>query len=147
MRSKRKVRRGWCLKFFFFFLLSTWQNMRFLMLQISEIFSSTTFQLYGHYKGGKITVSFSFSFSPPPCFLGPHLWHMEVPRLGVEWELQLPACATATQHLSRVCDNARSLTHSARPGIEPATPWFLVRFTSAVPQWELLLYFLNQVNS
>ena len=25
------------------------------------------------------------------CFLGPHLWHLEVPRLGVESELQLPA--------------------------------------------------------
>ena len=23
------------------------------------------------------------------CFLGPHLWHMEIPRLGVESELQL----------------------------------------------------------
>ena len=29
-------------------------------------------------------------------FLGPHSWHMEVPRLGVELELQLPACTTAT---------------------------------------------------
>ena len=29
-------------------------------------------------------------------FLGPHLWHMEVPSLGVESELQLPAYATAT---------------------------------------------------
>ena len=29
-------------------------------------------------------------------FLGPHLQHMEVPRLGVEVELQLPAYATAT---------------------------------------------------
>ena len=30
------------------------------------------------------------------CFLGPHLQHMEVPRLGVELELQLPGYATAT---------------------------------------------------
>ena len=30
------------------------------------------------------------------CLLGPHQWHMEVPRLGVELELQLPAYATAT---------------------------------------------------
>ena len=30
------------------------------------------------------------------CFLGPHLWHMEVPGLGVESELQLPAYTTAT---------------------------------------------------
>ena len=28
-------------------------------------------------------------------FLGPLSWHMEVPRLGVESELQLPAYATA----------------------------------------------------
>ena len=29
-------------------------------------------------------------------FLGPHLRHMEVPRLGVEMEPQLPAYTTAT---------------------------------------------------
>ena len=33
-----------------------------------------------------------FSF----VFLGPHLQHMEVPRLGVELELQLLAYTTAT---------------------------------------------------
>ena len=39
-------------------------------------------------------------------FLGPHLWHMEVPRLGVKSELQLPAytTATATPDPSLVCD-------------------------------------------
>ena len=30
------------------------------------------------------------------CLLGPHPWHMEVPRSGVESELQLPAYTTAT---------------------------------------------------
>ena len=37
---------------------------------------------------------------------GRHLWHMEVPRLGVESELQLPAyaTATATPDLILVCD-------------------------------------------
>ena len=29
-------------------------------------------------------------------FLGPHLLHMEVPKLGVKLELQLPAYATVT---------------------------------------------------
>ena len=29
---------------------------------------------------------------------------MEVPRLGVKWELQLQACATAILDLSCVCD-------------------------------------------
>ena len=33
--------------------------------------------------------------------------------------------------------STRSLTHWARPGIEPTTSWFLVRFVSAAPQWEL----------
>ena len=48
-----------------------------------------------------ITFSISFSF-----FLGQHLWHMEVPRLGVALELQLLvyATATATQDLSHVCN-------------------------------------------
>ena len=40
------------------------------------------------------------------AFLRPHLWHMEVSRLGVKSELQLLAyaTATATQDLSCVCD-------------------------------------------
>ena len=46
------------------------------------------------------------------CFLGLQMLHMEVPRLGVESELQLPACttATATQDPRHVCD----LYHSSR---------------------------------
>ena len=45
------------------------------------------------------------------CCLGPHPRHMEVPRLGVESELQLPACvtATATPDRSHVCDLPHSL--------------------------------------
>jgi len=45
-------------------------------------------------------------------FLGPHLGHIEVPRLGVQWELQLPAYSTATamQDLSCICD----LHHSSQ---------------------------------
>ena len=38
-------------------------------------------------------VSFGFLFL---VFLGPYPWHMEVPRLGVKLELQLPAYTTAT---------------------------------------------------
>ena len=39
-------------------------------------------------------------------FLGLHLRHMEVPRLGVKLELQLPGCttATATLDLNLTCD-------------------------------------------
>jgi len=48
-----------------------------------------------------LSLSLSFFF-----FKGPHSRHMEVPRLGVESELQLPAytIATAMRDLSHVCD-------------------------------------------
>ena len=54
-----------------------------------------------------VLVNF-FSF----FFVGPHPWHMEVSRLGVELELQLPsfAPATATGDPSHVC----SLHHSSK---------------------------------
>ena len=35
------------------------------------------------------------------------------------------------------CSNIRYLTHCARPGIEPASSWILVRFVTAESQWEL----------
>ena len=40
------------------------------------------------------------------CFLGPHLRHMEFPRIGVQSELQLPAYTTAIAVWDpiRVCD-------------------------------------------
>ena len=55
------------------------------------------------------------------------LWHMEIPRLGVEPELQLPAYATATATLDLSCTcelrcsfpQHRYLTHRARPGSNP----------------------------
>ena len=54
--------------------------------------------------------SFFFFF----CFLGSYLRHMEVPRLGVQLELHLPAhaTATATSDPNRICD----LYHSSRQG-------------------------------
>ena len=42
--------------------------------------------------------------------------------------------------------NARSLTHWMRPGIEPATSWFLVRFVSTEPWQELLCWVLYLLN-
>ena len=46
-------------------------------------------------------------------FLGLHPWHMEVPRLGIESELQLSAYTTATA-------TPDPLTHWVGPGIRPA---------------------------
>ena len=57
------------------------------------------------------------------CFLGLHPWQMEVPRLGVESELQLPAYSTATAgpDLSHICD----LHHSSWQ------PWILSSLSEA----------------
>ena len=66
---------------------------------------------------------------------------MEIPRLGVKSELELPAYATATamQDLTYTTaqSNAGSLTHWEGPGIEPASSWILVRFMSTESQREL----------
>ena len=79
------------------------------------------------------------------AFLEPHPWHMEVPRLGAESELQplAYASATAMSDLSCVCNLHQSsrqhwiLNHWARPGIEPVSSWIVVRFVSAEPWREL----------
>ena len=52
-----------------------------------------------------------------------------------------PSCVCDLDHSSRQC---RILNpHGVRPGIEPATSWFLVRLVSAVPRREFQewLYF------
>ena len=79
------------------------------------------------------------------CFLGLHLQHMEVPRLGAESELQLLAYTTARAMLdpSHIYD----LHHSSRQhGIlnllseardQMSFSWILIGFVSAAPQWEL----------
>ena len=78
-----------------------------------------------------------FSF----CFLGLHPWCMQVPRATAAGY----HTATAMRDPSHVCNlhhssrqNAGSLTHCVRPGIELASSWILVGFTSAVPPRELL---------
>ena len=59
-----------------------------------------------------------------------YLWHVEVPRLGAELELQLQACTTARampdlrhiiSKLQHIFGNPGSLTHWAKPGIKPAS--------------------------
>ena len=63
------------------------------------------------------------------CFLGPHPRYMEVPRLGVKSELQLPAYTTAKQcQILAVSASYTTalLTHWARPGLEPTSSWIPV---------------------
>ena len=91
------------------------------------------------------------------CFLGPHPWNMEVHRLGVQWELELPTYTVATAArgiwassatYTTAHSNARSLTHWVRPGIKPASSWILVGFSSAELQWELFppVYFKSSLD-
>ena len=84
------------------------------------------------------SILFVFFFFFLVIFLGLHLRHMEVPRLGAESELQLPAYATATATWdpSHVCDLHHSscqcqiLNHWVRPGIKLASSWILVGFVN-----------------
>ena len=75
----------------------------------------------------KFEQEFFFFFS----FLGLHLWHMDVPKLGVELELQLPAftTATATWDLSCICD----LHHSSQ------LCWILNPLSEARDQTQILM--------
>ena len=75
-------------------------------------------------------LSFYFYFF---AFLGVHLQHIEVPRLGAESELQLLAYTIAipTEDPSCIC----VLHHR----IEPTSSWIVVRFVSTVPQQKLLI--------
>ena len=70
---------------------------------------------------------------------------MEVPRLGIEWELQLLAytTATATPDLSCICNlytTAHSNAGSLKPGIESKSSRILVGFVTTQPQRELPKY-------
>ena len=95
---------------------------------------------------GLVPVPYWFSFFF--FFLGVHLQHMEVLRLGVESEhcwptsqlqqLGLPAASVA---YAAAYGNARSPTHWVRPGTDPPSPWILVGFISATPQQEFLILF------
>ena len=72
------------------------------------------------------------------CILGPRPWYTEVPRLGIESELQLSAYPTAIaiQDLSRVCNLPHSswqhqiLKPLSEARDEPETSWLLVEFIS-----------------
>ena len=65
-------------------------------------------------------LSFLFFFGLL-VFLGPHPWHMEVPRLEAESEIYLPVYTTAH-------GNIGSSILYLGPGIEPASSWMQVTF-------------------
>ena len=87
----------------------------------------------------RVATLFFFFF-----FLGLYPWHMEVTKLGVKLELQLPAYTTATATWIQAMSvayttaqgNARSLTHWVGLGIKPTSSWILVGFVTAETQQE-----------
>ena len=85
------------------------------------------------------------------CFLGPHLQHTGVPRLGVELELQLRPSPQPQKHgiwaqsvtYAAACGNTRSLTHWTGLGIELVSSWVLFRFltrwaTTGTRDWNFI---------
>ena len=72
------------------------------------------------------------------CLFRAALWHMEVPRLGVEWELRCQPTPQPQQcqiwatwvTYTTTHSNTGSLTHWAAPGIKPMSSWIQVRFVN-----------------
>ena len=73
-------------------------------------------------------------------FLGLYLWHMEVPRLGIKWELQPLAYTTAiaTQDPSCICN----LHHSSRQHwiLDPLSEARDQTLNLMVPSWICFCY-------
>ena len=76
------------------------------------------------------SVRILFFFS---SFSGPHPQHMEIPRLGVESELHLPACATATATLdpSHLCNLHHIQQHWILNPLNEARDWIRVLVDSS----------------
>ena len=119
----------WVAKYFLFLQQLVWQTtqadccINSLRLKgcniIEKVMSPSCNSFLAHDLCSTLSVQFNlplgglfFFFFFFLVYLGPHLQHMEVPKLGVESELQLPAFNTATgmSDLSHVCD----LHHSSR---------------------------------
>ena len=75
---------------------------------------------------------------------------MEIPRLGVDQsysrqstpQLQQRQIWAVSATYTTAHGHAGSLTHWARPGIEPTISWFLVGFISAAPRRELHNFYI-----
>ena len=111
-------------------------------LSLNFLSSIHSGECHPYFPGSSSSKTFFFFFF---VFVGPHLPHMEVPRPGSNqscshWPTPEPQqcriwAVSASYNTAQ--GNAGSLTHWAKPGIEPEIPWFPVGFISAAPQWEL----------
>ena len=159
-QTKSRCQQGWFLlralgeNFYLILIKRPKSHLRENLFTVSLlVFSDIQGLTVGHPWGSSTcryisTVSASiFTWTSVCCFLffvffllGPHPWHIEVPRLEIESGLQLPACtiATAMWDLSCICN----LQHSSRQhqtlklGIESTSSCILVRFVIAEPPQE-----------
>ena len=74
-------------------------------------------------------------------FLGPHLRHMEVPRLGVKLELHLQPMPQPQPQPHWI------LIHWVRPGVKPASSWLDVGFLTCWATTGLWRHFLEKTNN
>ena len=86
----------------------------------------------------QLEFSWGFILCVGGAFLGPNLPHYG----GSQARGVIGAAAAAAGLHHSHCD-VRFLTHWARPGIELASSWFLVRFIPSEPQRELLQSFFD----
>ena len=88
-------------------------------------------------------------------FLGPHLKHMDVPRLGVEsscscWPIPQPqqcGIQAASANYTTAHVNAGSFIHWVGPEIKPTSSWILGGFVTTEPQEKLPDTSLNETIS
>ena len=104
-------------------------------------------------------AAFSLFFSPRLCFSARGLINTHTPSQDFFFLLFFFSSApvaygdsqargwigAAAAGLHHSHSNAGSLTHWARPGIEPTSSWMIVRFSSPEPQQELQICFLNNL--
>ena len=151
---KREITHHWLLLKYLLLYWIYFLKLLTLFLILKILSNGTYIQTYTY-----ILLSFfSSSFFPPSLpslfflLFRATLQHMEVPRLGVQSELQLLAYPTATQDLSHVCYLRHSswqcqvLIHWAVPGIKSASSWILDGFVTTESQWELLCTFFLYPN-
>ena len=88
-----------------------------------------------------LTIILTFFFAFQVCTWG--MWRF--PGWGLNWSSGCRNTPWPQQHqiwamsatYTEGCNNARFLTHWARPGIKPTFSWILVGFITSEPQWEL----------
>ena len=104
-------------EFYFFYILEEFKKDQYnFIVCLVELASEAICSWTSIFHLDLLDSGFFFLFSPPPffCILGPRMWHMVVPRLGVNSEMQLYsyAIATATQDPSCVCNLLKSLSEA-----------------------------------